>query len=498
MSINCENWLPQFFKDQQSRSIVKLSLPQNGECFSCTGTLLAQRNVETNDFRFYVLTAKHCIKKDDKSLMTQQELLNTFFIFNYQRSNCDALIPGENGLNMGAQDQTRGRRYYIRGARLVDHSDIPDFALLEITSPIPPHYKPYFSGWSTSPLSNFNAPFYAIHHPRGDVKSISRTYNVTEDFFYIPIFSALPWPFNLIYSLIIGWTPISNNYIVDIWSNGGTEQGSSGSALFNSNGRVIGTLTGNPFDCFIGSDYYGKFSKQWLYNQGLRQALNPHATGLNMPIGIAGAEVSCYRGDLHLQGDYYPARDYQPENQITIQAENKIIAASNLGAGRNDGTDDGELIIYNRADFVFEAGNEITLSAGFSVEMGGTFHAEIKPCVTHKNGDFPADDGEFSCVFFNNDSTEKVIENSQPILPTFSPSPNPFSTSTTFHFNLPSVNLVHIRITDALGVLVYDNKNPYEAGKYSLEWDASKLSSGVYFVQFQVSDFVIIKKIVKS
>ncbi len=501
LDINCEGWVPDPLKNQISRSIVKILLP---DCSKCTGTLLSQKDVATNDFKYYILTANHCIKNTSGDIYSDQDFLNTRFVFNYQRSGCNALVPGENGSNVGGQDQTKGERYFIKGARLVDHSTIPDFALLEITSPIPPHYNPYFSGWSNSPFSNFNVPFYGIHHPRGDVKSISRSYDVTEDLIYIPFITILPWPLNLIFSYIIGWTPLSNNYIVKVWSNGGMEHGSSGSALLNGNGRVIGTCSGNPFDCLVGMDYYGKFSKQWLYNQGLRRALNPNYTGLNVPIGIAGAEVSCYRNNLHLQGKYFPAKDYQPDNQITIKAENQIFAASIQGAGINTGSSDGTLTIYKDADFVFEAGNVITLLNGFSAENGSNFHAKIQACSSNKTNDYPESDGEIPYEDFISSLYPQFEqlknEEGHTIIPltTFTPSPNPFSTTLDLNFSLPNESQVQIRITDALGVLVYTHTRTYDAGEQKLEFDTMKLPSGMYFVQFSAGDFHEMKKVIKN
>ena len=78
--VNCATWAPSYLQNQQSRSVVKIYLPNCGEC---TGTLLAQKDVQTNDFKYYVLTAKHCINKAGPGLYTEEDFKNTRFIFDY-------------------------------------------------------------------------------------------------------------------------------------------------------------------------------------------------------------------------------------------------------------------------------------------------------------------------------------------------------------------------------------------------------------------------------
>lgn len=60
--------------------------------------------------------------------------------------------------------------------------------------------------------------------------------------------------------------------------------------------------------------------------------------------------------------------------------------------------------------------------------------------------------------------------------------PNPFNPETNFSFALPVRDYVVIKIFDVLGNEVATLTNEmYEAGSYSIKWDASEISSGVYF-----------------
>ena len=64
--------------------------------------------------------------------------------------------------------------------------------------------------------------------------------------------------------------------------------------------------------------------------------------------------------------------------------------------------------------------------------------------------------------------------------------PNPFNPTTTIKYQIPEVNFITIKIYDVLGnevaILVSEEK---PAGSYEVEFDATKLPSGIYFYRLQ-------------
>ncbi len=74
--------------------------------------------------------------------------------------------------------------------------------------------------------------------------------------------------------------------------------------------------------------------------------------------------------------------------------------------------------------------------------------------------------------------------------------PNPFNPQTMISYILPRSSTVTLRVYDVLGrevaVLLQGEKKP--AGSYQVVFDASKLSSGIYFYKLQTDDFVDTKK----
>lgn len=69
--------------------------------------------------------------------------------------------------------------------------------------------------------------------------------------------------------------------------------------------------------------------------------------------------------------------------------------------------------------------------------------------------------------------------------------PNPFNPITTIQFQLPSAGNVTLKVFDVLGSEVSTLVNEYrEAGSYDVEFNASSLSSGVYYYQLTSGSFI--------
>jgi hypothetical protein len=75
--------------------------------------------------------------------------------------------------------------------------------------------------------------------------------------------------------------------------------------------------------------------------------------------------------------------------------------------------------------------------------------------------------------------------------------PNPFNPSTTIKYSLKEDGIVNLSIYNILGEMIEQPINQYmEKGNYSFNFNASRLSSGVYFYKISINDFSAIKKMV--
>jgi len=274
--------------DDQINSVVRILVKAGNDLFWCSGVLV---NTATYACTPYVLSAMHC------TIDSETIDFNQFtFYFNYQKSACGG----------GSSSTNQRMNGCVKRADSNDDGgeEGSDFVLMELNSQIPSSYNAYYAGWSVKGISSSSG--IGVHHPSGDEKTIS-TYStfLSSTSFSNSAPSGTHWE--------VTWKATTNGH-------GTTEGGSSGSPIFNSNGLVIGTLTGGGSSCFnkTAPDFYGKMSYHWTNNpnnanQKLKVWLDPANTGVK--------EVG---------GTYFPcASPNQEDASITNITSENLVCASN-------------------------------------------------------------------------------------------------------------------------------------------------------------------------
>ena len=108
--------------------------------------------------------------------------------------------------------------------------------------------------------------------------------------------------------------------------------------------------------------------------------------------------------------------------------------------------------------------------------------------------------GEYNLTVLKMDGTPIVITNLEAeevpegfvLEPNY---PNPFNPMTTIDYALPEVSDVRLTVFDLLGRRVAVLVNEQQAsGRYSVNFDASRLASGIYFYQLRAENFVQTRK----
>ena len=90
------------------------------------------------------------------------------------------------------------------------------------------------------------------------------------------------------------------------------------------------------------------------------------------------------------------------------------------------------------------------------------------------------------------DEKENIIDN----FTLYQNYPNPFNPTTTIKISLPKSGIIQIKVYDILGNEIKNLLNEYkQAGTHYIEFDASRLSSGVYFYTLQAGNFTQTKKL---
>ena len=94
----------------------------------------------------------------------------------------------------------------------------------------------------------------------------------------------------------------------------------------------------------------------------------------------------------------------------------------------------------------------------------------------------------------NVDVKEKNIVNTYSLKQNY---PNPFNPSTKINYTLSEAGFVQLKVYNILGVEVATLVNEYKySGNYSSDFDASKLSSGVYLYKLSVNNFTQTRKMI--
>ncbi len=241
------------FEDKKNvlkHSIAFLNMA-NG--YICSGGLVNNVN---NDNTPYFLTANHCYTDPDGVSSNPAQYSMRFNWITAGTPRC--------AVTTNSSDSSFNT---VNGSILRARNAGSDFMLVEITGTINPTWDLIYAGWDRS---DTNPDFeVGIHHPSGDIMKVCRDDT----------------------GAIKGNNNGAATWQVTTsgggWELGVTEGGSSGSPLFDQDGRVIGQLFGGAALC-VGTndnnqiDYYGRFATSW--NSGssstrLKDWLDPDNTG---------------------------------------------------------------------------------------------------------------------------------------------------------------------------------------------------------------------------
>ncbi len=208
----------------------------------CSGALV---NNTADDQTPYLLTANHCTDGEDVG--------NFVFWFNWESPTCDdpPVEPPADTLS---------------GATLVASRSASDFALLRLDGTIPMSYGVHYAGLDYREGVVPNSTF-GVHHPSGDIKKYSEDVDPPTIDGYLGDIGSTHWK-------------------IGDWEVGTTEGGSSGSPLFDQDGRIVGQLHGGGAACGnTGSDWYGRVARSWADGSTPSSRLREHLDPLGLDPG---------------------------------------------------------------------------------------------------------------------------------------------------------------------------------------------------------------------
>lgn len=178
-----------------------------------------------------------------------------------------------------------------------------------------------------------------------------------------------------------------------------------------------------------------------------------------------------------------------PADLVTVQVHNKPVYYTFTWKAVDD---DGDAVIF--ALLAGPGGSSITTEGVFSWaptvdQAGKTFVVTVQ-----------ATDGELSVTkSVQVKASDNVTGVQDELVPTtfelMQNYPNPFNPTTTIKFGIPSTSNVKLVVMNILGEEVAQLVNRVmAAGYHQVEFNASKLNSGMYIYKIEANDFVSIKK----
>jgi hypothetical protein len=224
----------------EASGVARFSYVSSGSTFLCSGALI--NDMDPNSFVPYFMTGYHCVS-------TQPEASSSNYFWFYQTNSCNGSVP-----SLSAVPQTLGADFLAGSPSFLNNGSSNDFSFVRHRQSSPG--GTFFMGWTTTapPLGE---PFTGIHHPSGSFKRISFGNRATTGAGLPPGAAGQFWEVR--------------------WNDGVTEQGSSGSPLYNNQRQFIGQLCCGTSECASPSDpdYYGRFDLTFPTIQGFLAGTPP-------------------------------------------------------------------------------------------------------------------------------------------------------------------------------------------------------------------------------
>lgn len=257
----------------QIKAVVHYSFSDSQGTYVCSGATI---NNTSQNCTPYLLTAWHCGERTAGSSIS-----SWVFYWRYQKTTCSTGAANASDPNPGSYTMTGGtvKASSGNGTMTPTSSQVAgsDFYLVQLSSSIPSTYQPFLAGWDRTNTAATSG--VGIHHPAGSAKKISTYTSSLASSTYNGGSANAHWR--------VIWAATTNGH-------GVTEGGSSGSPIFNQNGRIVGQLSGGSSYCNTPTqpDLYGKIYYDWDQNGStstaqLKAWLDPTNTGATTLDGIA-------------------------------------------------------------------------------------------------------------------------------------------------------------------------------------------------------------------
>jgi hypothetical protein len=281
----------------------------------------------------------------------------------------------------------------------------------------------------------------------------------------------------------------TNNQIYVVWQQNGVrfDKSTNGGTSFGTDFQLsnVGTTNGFPFICcdYSNNSTRGNVYVVWDDQRGgnsdvwFQRSTNGGANWLASPIRV---------NDVTTNNQYWPVIQCDNNGALFVMYYDTRLGSSQINSHIAYSTDAGNTWVNQQLSDSSFVSTQTNSDVRFGDYIGiDAYGGKIVTVWTDQRKGVPNQEiysaNLTNLISVNNISTE--IPSDYTLHQNY---PNPFNPVTKIRFDLPNESFTKITVYDALGrelkILVSQNLN---AGSYETEFDASMLSSGVYFYKIE-------------
>ncbi|GAB5409177.1 MAG: hypothetical protein BalsKO_15420 [Balneolaceae bacterium] len=301
-------------------------------------------------------------------------------------------------------------------------------------------------------------------------------------------------------------------YIIKPWQGFWVQLGGTGGATtltFNTSGKTTSTETGSFFSKTVASnrgDINFIFSSDSSYDEAIRLSFRDNATtgydpddaGKLLPLLSKYAIMGFNSNELYKSVESLP---WDLQEEITIPME-EVLVGVNGGFtlewnGFESIPEEWELTFH---DYLEEISMDMRNDSIYTFDAVAPANKMNPMSVLNAPEAIPAkskSNGTRFAITINPNTTSVGIE-AQDLPNTFTLEqnyPNPFNPSTTITYSVENTGQVTVIVYNLMGQKVSELVNSTKAaGRYTVNWDASSSSSGMYFYQLTAGGQTLTKR----
>ncbi|MCI0449631.1 MAG: T9SS type A sorting domain-containing protein [Chlorobi bacterium] len=292
----------------------------------------------------------------------------------------------------------------------------------------------------------------------------------------------------------------TGNQIYVVWAANGIrfDKSTNGGTSFGTDFQLSGVTSVNGFP-FITCDYSNRPSRGnayvvWSDNRDgtsdvwIQRSTNAGASWLSTPVRV---------NDVTALNQYWPAVQCDTSGNLYVIYYDTRLGSTQINSWIAYSTDLGNNWVNQRLSDSSFTNSSPNSDVRFGDYIGiDAFAGKVIPVWTDQRAGTPNQE-IYSANLSGLIGINPVSGNIPAVFRLYQNYPNPFNPKTRIDIDIPKPSYVKVTVFDVLGKEVSKPVNEnLSGGKYSIEFDGSRLTSGIYFFKIETESFIDTKKMI--